>query len=236
MRRGGPAFADNLREAARSLARARLRTVLGLVGIMIGIASVIAMVSTGEIATAESRRQFEALGHRYRDRQGARGRERSGIPLDTALLLAESVPSIAAAAPMVGVGGRIEYGSKRVSGSIRGATESLVDLGRLELADGRFVSDLDLRQFWRAVGAKVAEGMRRRGAWDIVARASTSAGTSSRLRASCSMPRRATACRSRSTPTRPFSFPSPPRSAWSPTARSRRSSPAPRPACSMRKR
>ena len=62
MKHAGPALVDSLREAVRSLTRARLRTVLGLVGIAIGIASVIAMVSAGEIATAEARKQFEALG------------------------------------------------------------------------------------------------------------------------------------------------------------------------------
>ena len=56
------AFTNSLREAAHSLLRERLRTTLGLLGIAIGIASVIAMISTGEIATGEARRQFEALG------------------------------------------------------------------------------------------------------------------------------------------------------------------------------
>ena len=55
-------LAANAREAAESLRRARLRTVLGLVGVMIGISSVIAMVSLGEIAREQARRQFSALG------------------------------------------------------------------------------------------------------------------------------------------------------------------------------
>ena len=57
-----PALTATLREAVRSLYGARLRTLLGLVGIMIGIASVITMISTGEIAKSQSRKQFEALG------------------------------------------------------------------------------------------------------------------------------------------------------------------------------
>ena len=55
-------LAANDREAAESLRRARLRTVLGLVGVMIGISSVITMVSLGEIAKEQARKQFEALG------------------------------------------------------------------------------------------------------------------------------------------------------------------------------
>ncbi len=168
MKRTGPALADNLREAVRSLTRARLRTVLGLVGIMIGIASVIAMISTGEIATAESRRQFEALGTDIVT-VNVRGRIKDpGIPLETALALADAVPAIGEAAPLISSAGGVSFGSKRIDGSVRGATASLEDLGKLELVDGRFVSDLDIRQFWCVVGAKVADGMRRNGAWDIV--------------------------------------------------------------------
>ena len=168
MRRTGPALADNFREAARSLSRARLRTVLGLLGIMIGIASVIAMISTGEIATAESRRQFEALGTDIVTVK-VKGQARDpGIPLETGLALAESVPALSESAPMLRPGGRVTYASKSVGGSAQGVTRSLKDLGRIELADGRFVSDLDIRQFWCVVGARVADAMRKTGAWEVV--------------------------------------------------------------------
>ncbi len=168
MKQTGPALADNFREAARSLTRARLRTVLGLIGIMIGIASVIAMISTGEIATAESRRQFEALGTDIVTVKIKGGTKDPGIPLETALALAEAVPAVSEAAPLLRTGGRVSYNSKGVNASPLGAPESLKDLGRLELADGRFVSDLDIRQFWAAVGAKVARNMRNNGAWEVV--------------------------------------------------------------------
>ena len=168
MKRAGPAVADSLREAARSLARARLRTLLGLIGIMIGIASVIAMISTGEIATAESRRQFEALGTDIVTVKVRGSAKDPGITLETAFAIAESVPAIGEAAPMIRPGGSVRFGGKRIRGSVRGATESLQDLGRLTLADRRFVSDLDIRQFWSVVGADVATHMRRNGAWEVV--------------------------------------------------------------------
>ena len=159
---------DNLREAARSLARARLRTLLGLIGIMIGIASVIAMVSTGEIATAESRKQFEALGTDIVTVQVRGDPNLPGIKLDDGLNLAGTLPTILEAAPIIVPKSGIAYAGKRIGGSIRGVTASLAGLGRLELADGRFVSDLDIRQFWCVVGSKVAANMRQRGAWEIV--------------------------------------------------------------------
>ena len=164
-----PALVNNLREAMRSLVRARLRTVLGLVGIAIGIASVIAMVSIGEIATAEARRQFEALGtdivtvRTHSDYQGP------GIALDDALELAEAVPAISAAAPTVLGGGGFVHAGRRVgNGSMRGVAASIADLAKLELARGRFISDLDAGSFWCVVGSEVAAAIRRAGTLDVM--------------------------------------------------------------------
>ena len=170
MRRLRPVLVANVREAARSLVRARLRTVLGLLGIMIGIASVIAMISSGEIATAQSRKQFEALGTdlvTIKTRSDARGAP--GIALDDALVLAEAVASIAAAAPVVRAGGGFTHGGVRVgNGSAQGVTASFAELNKLELAGGRFVSDLDVEGMWCVVGAEVATAMRRTGTLDVL--------------------------------------------------------------------
>ena len=167
MKHAGPALFDSLREAARSLSRARLRTLLGLVGIAIGIASVIAMVSAGEIATAEARKQFEALGTdivTVRTGQGYRG---PGIQLEDALALAASLPEISVAAPTVpGPSGFVHAGRSVGRGSMKGVTEAYADLVKLELARGRFVSDLDTESNWAVVGAKVAAAIRRAGTLD----------------------------------------------------------------------
>ena len=169
MKHAGPALIDSLREAARSLLRARLRTVLGLIGIAIGIASVIAMVSTGEIATAEARKRFEALGTDIVTVQVASGYRGPGIRLDDALVLAEAVPAISAAAPVVeGSGGFVHAGRRVGSGAMKGVAASYADLTKLELAQGRFLSDLDAGSVWCVVGAKVAAAIRRAGTLDVL--------------------------------------------------------------------
>jgi putative ABC transport system permease protein len=53
---------SNLKEAARSLLASKQRTILALIGIVIGIGSVIAMVSVGRIVQEESLRQFKEMG------------------------------------------------------------------------------------------------------------------------------------------------------------------------------
>ena len=140
MRSRGPALTATLREAARSLYGARLRTLLGLIGIMIGIASVIAMISTGEIATAESRNRFEALGTDILtiEKAGtpAQGRD-AAIGLEAALALGDALPTIALAAPQIEAQGSFAYGGKSVGqGLTHGVSAAFAPVNRLRVAEG----------------------------------------------------------------------------------------------------
>ncbi len=89
--------------------RARFRSVLGPIGI--------ALVSTGENATAEARRQFEALGTDIVTVETAQGHRRPGNQLDEALALVGSLADLSAAAPtVVGAGGFVHAGRRVGSG------------------------------------------------------------------------------------------------------------------------
>ena len=52
----------NIKEALRSLYGSKQRTILALIGIVIGIGSVIGMVSIGTIVEEEALRQFREMG------------------------------------------------------------------------------------------------------------------------------------------------------------------------------
>ena len=169
-----PVLAANTREAVSSLRRARLRTILGLVGIMIGISSVIAMVSLGEIAKEQARKEFEALGTdvmlvrtapQFMDPNAAE------ISLADASALAASVSSITEAAPRIRGHGESWYAGKKVGqGSIQGVTEAYLGVNRLSLQDGRFISDLDIDRSFCVIGANIADKMRQDGTAEPVGR------------------------------------------------------------------
>ena len=161
-------LAANAREAADSLRKARLRTALGLIGIAVGISSVIAMVSLGEIAREQARRQFEALGTDIVLVRKAAGSKKA-IGLADAVALASSVPSVAEAAPRVQGHGAFRHAGKVVgNGGVQGVTASFATVNRLSLRAGRFISDLDVNRHYVVVGAGVADAMRRNGARRIV--------------------------------------------------------------------
>ena len=160
---------ESVHEASRNLVRAKLRTVLGLVGIAIGIASVIAMISAGESATAEARRQFEALGTDIVSIQTVDSGQVSGIDLEDALALAEALPAIADAAPVIDTEiGFAHIGKRLGNSSAKGVTAAFADLNKLQVARGRFLSDLDAGSSWCVVGAKVASAIRRAGTLDVL--------------------------------------------------------------------
>ena len=169
MMRAGRSLGNSLREAGRSLLRAKLRTMLGLVGIAVGIASVIAMISTGEIATAEARRQFEVLGTDIVTIEVKGAGKEKGIALEDALDMAAALPSVSTAAAVLRTGGGFVHGGRRVGdGALQGTVASLAGLVRLEVAEGRFLSDLDAGSFWCVVGGGVAAAIRKAGTLDVL--------------------------------------------------------------------
>ena len=165
-----PILATNAREARRSLSRAKLRTALALIGIVIGIGSVITMISLGEIARAESLARFASLGTdiiSIQNRNAGSGGPR--ITLEDAAGLAVSIPSITQAAPRIMLHGKLGHAGRSIgSGAIQGVTESFLAINKLVIERGRFVSELDVRRNFCVVGSQVAERMRRVGATRII--------------------------------------------------------------------
>ncbi len=170
----------NAWEGLRSLSRAKLRSALALTGIVIGVGSVITMISVGEIARETSRARFEALGTdivTIGNVDGASIAPGRSIVLADALLLADSVPSILEAAPRIELRGKFHYAGRELDrGAVHGVTRSFARLNKLELAQGRFISHLDRHRHFCTVGAGVAEAMRRAGATRVVGETVTMMG------------------------------------------------------------
>ena len=171
--RGRIVFGANVREAVRSLAVARQRTVLGVMGIAIGIGSVIAMISVGLIAKLESLKEFETLGTDLlvvETLRSGQEKEPPGIPLSLAEGLAAAVPSIVRASPRLHSSKPFVFAGRPVAGSgqINGVSASFAEILGLELEQGRFISDLDDSSHHCVVGAGIAGAMRRAGAAQVV--------------------------------------------------------------------
>ncbi len=137
-----------------------LRSVLTMLGIVIGVAAVIAMVTVGAGAQAEVDRQIEALGSNVlMVRSGSRwfggartaaGSTQSLTVEDTRALKAE-IPEIAAAASANRGSGQVVVGNMNWSTTIYGIDADYMIARNWELAQGREFEPAEFRN-----GAKVA--------------------------------------------------------------------------------
>lgn len=142
------AFAIALREIGRNLTRAFL-TVLG---IFIGVAAIITMVTLGQGATLAVKAQISSLGNNLltlRPGAGFGSRASSaGVPHFTekdAVTLAEQIAGIASVAPVrTAALSTIYLQNARVS-SVTGITPAYFVINKWNLAEGRFFTAADLR-------------------------------------------------------------------------------------------
>lgn len=138
--------------ALRSIRRNLMRSFLTILGIVIGVAAVITMVTLGNGATQAIANQVASLGSNLLIvRPGQRlgpARDVAGAPnfrLDDAEAIAEEITSVAAVAPTAGRGVTVIYGAKNWSTNITGSTNAWFQTGKWKLASGRLFNEAEER-------------------------------------------------------------------------------------------
>ncbi|HEY4317162.1 MAG TPA: ABC transporter permease [Herbaspirillum sp.] len=146
-----------LEDACRNISSNPERSLLALLGIVIGTACVIAVVNVGQNAAEESISQFKAMGIDIVVAQGVRTNVGSlpPMPLADALALPSLLRFVKSSAPLVITSGDVTFKRKKTYAGIAGATSSLYETARLLMRDGRFVSDFDQHQTFAILGAGV---------------------------------------------------------------------------------
>lgn len=142
------AFAIAVREIARNLTRAFL-TVLG---IFIGVAAIITMVTLGQGATLAVKAQISSLGNNLltlRPGAGFGSRASSaGVPHFTekdAQIIGEQIAGIAAVAPVRTASLSTIYRQNARASVVTGTTPIYFQINKWNLAFGRFFSEADVR-------------------------------------------------------------------------------------------
>jgi putative ABC transport system permease protein len=152
----------NLKEALRSLANAKQRTLLAILGIVIGIGSVIGMVSIGEIVRTQAVQQFKDLGTDVVLVQLDPRQSISSASLDPALVrgIPGQVPGILEVSPFLLGSAEYEVRGKISYGQLFGADQRFFSINKLRLRAGRPVSELDANRYFCVVGASAGESLR----------------------------------------------------------------------------
>jgi len=150
-------IAQALIEAIESLNGNKMRSGLTVLGIVIGVAAVIAMLAvgngaqasiTGSISSIGTNLLFVFRGGPEQGGGGPPGRGGSGkndrpLTLGDAEAIADpfAAPSVAAVAPAIQGNGTMAYGGETTSTSISGVTAAYSTVRNMELAEGDFINE-----------------------------------------------------------------------------------------------
>ncbi len=158
----------NAREAWRSLKASKQRTILALLGVIIGIGSVMAMLSVGETVKAKALSEFRQMGTdiiSVRKGYTPESTGSSGLNVDDFDQLARFSRNIRETSPEVSTWGKIRAGQAEVDTSIKGVRPVFLGINKLHMASGRFLTSFDDDRSFCVLGDKtyqrlISEGAR----------------------------------------------------------------------------
>ena len=161
-----------IRTAISSLGANKLRAGLTLLGIVIGVAAVITLMSIGRGVQATITERIQALGTNLlfvrpgetssRGVGGGQG-SASSLTIEDAYALSESefTPSISAVAPELGSSAQVVAGRKNTFANITGVTPEYEEVRNAPVEFGRFISqgDVDRNATVAVLGYQVAQDL-----------------------------------------------------------------------------
>ena len=161
---------ESLKVALAALTDNKLRSVLTLLGMVIGVGAVISVMSIGRGSSAAITEQIESIGSNLifvraaaSFQGGVRGAQGSAatLTLDDAQALADSVltPDVLAVAPEISTFSQARAGRENVNTRIIGVTPEYEQVRNFQVAEGRFITaqDVAARRLVAVVGSSVSE-------------------------------------------------------------------------------
>ncbi|MCC7175448.1 MAG: ABC transporter permease [Bryobacterales bacterium] len=162
--------AASIRIALRALKVNRLRSALTMLGIIIGVAAVIAMVGVGAGATARIQEQIQSIGSNLIillpgsvSTNGVRLGSGAVATLteDDAKAIEAECPSVALAAPTVRGGVQVVYGNNNWATNVQGVTPEYITIRDYTMLSGEFFTaqDVDAAAKTAVLGETVAQNL-----------------------------------------------------------------------------
>lgn len=157
---------ESVKMASATLVSNKLRSTLTMLGIVIGNASVIAMVGIGQGAQNLAEEQFESLGPNILFIvPGSQEERNTTFDLPKTLVLADAeaiasqVPTVAEVAPQISMNQVLSYRDRNTSNLVVGTTPEFLSVRSFNIDRGRFVNELDLKRNTRVaiLGSEIAE-------------------------------------------------------------------------------
>lgn len=139
----------------KSLTLHPLRSLLTVLGIFIGVASVIWLLAIGEGISRKAQEQIESLGANNiilrtikppsEVTERVTGVLPYGITREDYERIVATIPNIDQAIPIRELRRRFSYGGRTVDGRLVGCTPEYAEIAKLEVARGHFITDMEYR-------------------------------------------------------------------------------------------
>jgi putative ABC transport system permease protein len=150
-------------QALVNLTSSKLRSFLAVLGILVGTAAVVALISCGQLATEKALEQFKSLGTDllavaiYKKEVGTSSAEEDSLSMEQWEQLHERIPSIVAIAAYSTAYQPISFHGTLLQGAVIGADEQLAKIINIQLTAGHFVSSFASFEHYCVIGHGVAQ-------------------------------------------------------------------------------
>jgi len=166
-------FSENFKIAIRALRANKMRSILTMLGIVIGVATVVALLSIGKGATASITSSIQSNGSNLLT--VSPGKQQSGPPgagggsqqasylyySDFQLLQRSLEDNVAAIVPSFQSSYLVKYGDESFSVNVTGVTKDYQETNSYKVVNGRFISDGDNKSesLVAVLGSQTAEDL-----------------------------------------------------------------------------
>ncbi|WP_013324548.1 ABC transporter permease [Gloeothece verrucosa] len=144
---------ESLKIATSTLLANKMRTGLTMLGIIIGNASVVAMIGLGQGTKQLAVKQIESLGPTTLFVVPGSGKTRQRtIELPKTLVLADAmaiesqVPTVAAVAPELNQRLMVAFSNRNMSTQVVGTTPEYTSIRKFDVQMGRFINEIDIQR------------------------------------------------------------------------------------------
>ncbi|MGX5796580.1 ABC transporter permease [Pseudomonas sp. E2-15] len=150
-----------LHEAFVSLRTLGKRSVLALLGIVIGSSSVVALINIGHNASVDAAMIFKDMGTdtlvaQFPPKGNSSAPMRASLDLEA---VRQAIPGIAHIGALSVFGGPVVFHGRTVNANFVGTTQDIKDAMRLAVREGRFLSSFDAGETYGVIGDQVAQAL-----------------------------------------------------------------------------
>ncbi len=158
-----------IKEATQNILSTKLRSFLAILGVLVGVASVVALVISSQSATQHALAEFKKLGTNLMSVSiRGSGKDKPTLSLKQIKNMKHQISGIRDIAPFTQSYGQASFQGVPMNTTTLGVTNEFRKIFKLKLAEGRFVSFLDKKQFYCVIGSKVAKNMRLTGVFQPI--------------------------------------------------------------------